>query len=442
MIIDKNIKNEEKKENYPNIELPKIVKDYVPKGCLMRGLQKINDLILNHSDGYDSFFPNDIDKYSLKSHSADLYAKIFGELPNSYAFNINGKVNYPKLFDDIAKTFSVKVIREFNTSNFENDNISWWVHKEDYGHCNMGFYLNPGEKEKPIFDDSEPYEEDTDGILWFNFWILQDGVIMECRDNSFAIAFRNGCFPNEIFDIIKNSSVPMYTLEERKLYLVAQNDGGLYLETLTQLNGYEDDTSFYNDDFKEIDVKINEFLETKDSGLVILHGEPGTGKTSYIRNLMKQTKKKVIYMPSGLMSNITTPTFLPFALREMKGNILIIEDCEQLLRSRDATPGINDGLINILDITDGILGDSFNTKIICTYNTNKEIIDNALKRKGRLYIEYEFKALTYEKAKELAEKYNLNIPEIDLKKGLTLSQLFNYNVDNNAKENKINKIGF
>ena len=63
MIINKKIKNKEKKENYPNIELPKIVKDYVPKGCLMRGLQKINDLILNHSDGYDSFFPNDIDKY-------------------------------------------------------------------------------------------------------------------------------------------------------------------------------------------------------------------------------------------------------------------------------------------------------------------------------------------------------------------------------------------
>lgn len=43
----------------------------------------------------------------------------------------------------------------------------------------------------------------------------------------------------------------------------------------------------YNDDFKEINQTIIKMLSKKNNkGLVLLHGKPGTGKTSYIRYLI------------------------------------------------------------------------------------------------------------------------------------------------------------
>jgi hypothetical protein len=39
----------------------------------------------------------------------------------------------------------------------------------------------------------------------------------------------------------------------------------------------------YNDDFREINAVIMQVMATDKSGLILLHGAPGTGKTSYIK---------------------------------------------------------------------------------------------------------------------------------------------------------------
>jgi len=113
----------------------------------------------------------------------------------------------------------------------------------------------------------------------------------------------------------------------------------------------------YNDDFLFVHQKIESFINEEESGLVILHGIQGAGKTSYIRYLINHCKKRIIYLPVDMVDIIANPSFLPFILN-YKDSILIIEDCEELLLSRSSSKGMNSGLINILNLTDGLLGDS------------------------------------------------------------------------------------
>jgi ATP-dependent 26S proteasome regulatory subunit len=85
-------------------------------------------------------------------------------------------------------------------------------------------------------------------------------------------------------------------------------------------------------------------------------------------------------------------------------------------------------LINILNMSDGLLGDVLNLKFICTFNAPLKDIDKALLRKGRLVARYEFKDLSTEKANAIIKEQKLNIPLQT--KPITLAELFNYQKQN------------
>jgi DNA replication protein DnaC len=53
----------------------------------------------------------------------------------------------------------------------------------------------------------------------------------------------------------------------------------------------------YNEDFQPIHKEIVKQLNKKDiKGLYLFHGQPGTGKSTYIKYLIHQLKKKVIFI--------------------------------------------------------------------------------------------------------------------------------------------------
>lgn len=192
----------------------------------------------------------------------------------------------------------------------------------------------------------------------------------------------------------------------------------------------------YNDDLP--DDKIKEFLQAdSESGLLILHGKPGTGKTTYIRNLIRElSDKDFLILDSSVFDNITDSSFIQLLL-EYKDCVVILEDCESMLADR--TDG-NNKMASLLNLSDGILGDAFNLKFICTFNADINRIDQALLRKGRMKVKYEFKKLSKDKVKVLSDKYKLNIPE-DKITDMYLSDIFNYNSDNGAQKD-VKKIGF
>jgi SpoVK/Ycf46/Vps4 family AAA+-type ATPase len=198
----------------------------------------------------------------------------------------------------------------------------------------------------------------------------------------------------------------------------------------------------YNTDFEKISAQIEGRLsEKKSKGIVLLHGKPGTGKTSYIRHLISSIDKPKIYLPTDLSHHLASPDFLPF-LQYHSDSILIIEDAENIIQQRQG--GDSGAISNLLNLCDGLLSDLLHIQIVCTFNTSISKIDSALLRQGRLIASYYFDELSIEKAQQLVSENNLNF---EVKKSMTLAEIFNGDVSDNyaldiSKFNGAKTVGF
>jgi SpoVK/Ycf46/Vps4 family AAA+-type ATPase len=176
----------------------------------------------------------------------------------------------------------------------------------------------------------------------------------------------------------------------------------------------------YNDDLLPIHQTILKRLSKKnDKGLVLLHGKPGTGKTSYIRYLISKTKKMAIFLPPNMAAAITDPGLMSVLLR-YPNSIFVIEDAENIIidRNRNGSSSVS----ALLNLADGLLSDCLNIQIICSFNTDLSRVDNALLRKGRLIAKYEFLELETRKAQALSNKLGFS-STID--EPMTLTAIYN-----------------
>lgn len=192
----------------------------------------------------------------------------------------------------------------------------------------------------------------------------------------------------------------------------------------------------YGEKFIKIHEEIINRLENKEYGLFLFYGEPGTGKTTYIRKIISllSEKKTIIYLPAYMMNSIADPEFLSF-IGSFKAPILLLEDAENILTSSSIDR--SQAVINILNMTDGLLNDSMEIQIIATFNTNAKLIDSALKRAGRLQISYKFNKLSKKDANRLAQHLGLNKT---FDGPVTLSEIYegcNQIIDDDLVERKI-----
>lgn len=194
----------------------------------------------------------------------------------------------------------------------------------------------------------------------------------------------------------------------------------------------------YNDDFSLIhEIILHRLKQEDDKGLVLLHGKPGTGKTSYLRYLITQLEKDVIFLPPNMASIITDPGLIELLI-ENQNSIFVIEDAENILIDREA--GGSSAVSALLNLTDGLLSDCLNIQIICTFNTDLSKLDRALLRKGRLIARYEFKELTVRKAQALSDKLGFNKK---IEKPTTLTDIYNQNEESCDSRTTIQRqIGF
>lgn len=240
-------------------------------------------------------------------------------------------------------------------------------------------------------------------------------------------------FAKEIFD-----SFPKEAPESRegKVSLIKVYQGDYYTsekQVKPKIINVEEN---YNDDFLPIDKDITAFLKDRSSGLILLYGDMGSGKTSYIRHLISAVPKEYIIVPNSIAQRLGDPDLTTF-ITDHTDSVFILEDCEQLLEDRSENM-FNNAIATILNMADGLLSDIVNIKFICTFNAPIGKIDPALLRKGRCVAKYKFGKLCKEKVAVLNDKYQLGHEKIE---DMTLAELYNPDsVDYTEKQTR--KIGF
>lgn len=343
--------------------------------------------------------------------------EVFSERTGSY-------INEYKLF--VSCFNAIPNMIEESEINCRKANL-WFVENYEQEITNMHFIKRnlPGSK-KPEYDDI--------------FYFLYDDLIVNFDTNCSELRF---LFRKTNIEKVETLITKFKKFKRRQsrenpeISLLVEGSSGIYTKTL-DINKPKlklDDN--YNEDFKEIHDTILKRLKSKnDKGIVLLHGKPGTGKTSYIRYLISAVKKRVVFLPPNMAGLITSPNLISILI-DHPNSIFVIEDAENIVvdRERDGVSPVS----ALLNVADGLLADCLNVQIICSFNTDITKVDKAILRKGRLIARYEFKELAVEKAQMLSNKLGF---KTSITEPMTLAAIYNQDEKDFDKSKVEKPLGF
>ena len=197
----------------------------------------------------------------------------------------------------------------------------------------------------------------------------------------------------------------------------------------------------YYDGMPEWHCHFVENLKKRPYGLSILEGEPGTGKTSYLRHLATELRHthRFYFIPPLDLEILSQHTFVAFWANQRryhgsKNFVVILEDADTALMRRGTDN--REQVSTILNLSDGLLGDFLRLQIICTINGSSEEIDPALLRPGRLTGHRFFRRLPHEQAVRVAASIGKTLKA---ERSYTLAEIFN---DEFCSRKEPRRIGF
>ena len=282
--------------------------------------------------------------------------------------------------------------------------------------------------------DSHKKRMECENVLY----LLDNDILIDIQDNGIICVVHqkeNESKAQEIVDNMKRFK--RKRKPESKIHVITNYGIGLDIRPIKCPKPKMQLNKNYNDDLQMLHKDIVRLLSVKNkSGLFLFHGQPGTGKSTYIRHLVNNIKKKFIFLSPRLAGSLDAPNFISLLI-ENRNSVLIIEDAEELLGSREKTN--NSAISMLLNLTDGLLGESLGIQTICTFNTQVQNIDEALMRKGRLMAMYEFKPLAPVKANLLLKDIGAGIITYQ---PMSLSEIYNTDKKGFSLNPGKNQIGF
>jgi hypothetical protein len=234
--------------------------------------------------------------------------------------------------------------------------------------------------------------------------------------------------PYRILEILEGTKKYNIKIDKSKFYIAIATKNGIYTKQHELKKMEIDVNKCYNDDIPY--ERVKEILSKDGKSLILFYGEPGTGKTTLIKKLINEVERKFIFMDASVVTNISDNDFIDF-LSDNAGSVIVLEDCEKMLVSREQSN--NQTIGTVLNLTDGIIGESFEVKFICTFNSDLKFVDDAILRKGRLSLKYEFKKLPVEKVRAIYP---------DATGEMTLADAYNATEENDFSKVERGKIGF
>lgn len=180
---------------------------------------------------------------------------------------------------------------------------------------------------------------------------------------------------------------------------------------------------------KDIEEYIHEYLNSQASVLILI-GPPGTGKTTFIKNLIHLSggDAKVTYDEKVMSDDALFANFI-------HGNerFMIMEDADTFLKSR--ADG-NTMMHRFLNVSDGLVSAEGKKLVFSTNLPSIRDIDSALMRPGRCFDVVTFTSLTRDEAKVVAAELKIDLPD---GKEFTLAELFN---QSNSAKRESRPLGF
>lgn len=187
---------------------------------------------------------------------------------------------------------------------------------------------------------------------------------------------------------------------------------------------------------ESVESYTQRFMASSASVLLLL-GERGTGKSTFLRSMLYAAKVKEASMCCNA-ETLASPGITPWISSQGRNALVILEDADLLIDKRENG---NKQMSAILNLTEGIVKNGLKL-VISTNLPSLDKVDSALLRPGRMFDVKKFHQLTVEQAQVVRTVKGMDEVNFGDKKTLTLAEALNYIDDTDMERRKQGGIGF